>query len=293
MAIALSCVVAGVALTGCEEASEATPPANPPASTSTEQELLAGTEKIDVDGRSVQVSCTGELAEGRPVIVLLAGAGDGLEKLAGIQETLSKQDRVCSYDRLGAGKSDQPAGPQDFASSGEVLTAVLDKAAGDHPVVLAGHSLGGLIAARYTPEHQDRVKGLVLVDATPSTAVADTLALVPETAASPAADVRAQMVAMSKGENPELLTIADGEVSSAGDIPVEVLTHGPEFLTAIPEYGPDLERIWSEGQEKWLALSSRSKLSVAERSTHYIYVDQPEIVVEAVQRVAEQAGDQG
>ncbi|MEK8145115.1 alpha/beta fold hydrolase [Streptomyces sp. M10(2022)] len=35
--------------------------------------------------------------------------------------------------------------------SGKILTSVLDRLAGDRPVVLAGHSLGGYIAARYAP----------------------------------------------------------------------------------------------------------------------------------------------
>jgi pimeloyl-ACP methyl ester carboxylesterase len=37
--------------------------------------------------------------------------------------------------------------------------------AGHRPVVLAGHSLGGLIAARYAPAHRDRVASPVLMDA--------------------------------------------------------------------------------------------------------------------------------
>ncbi|WP_443076765.1 alpha/beta fold hydrolase [Streptomyces sp. TRM 70361] len=80
-----------------------------------------------------------------------------------------EKNRVCSYDRLGEGASDQPEDPQSFESTGEVLTAVLDRVAGDNPVVLTGHSLGGVIAARYAPDHQDRVRGLVLLDATSPT----------------------------------------------------------------------------------------------------------------------------
>jgi hypothetical protein len=45
---------------------------------------------------------------------------------------------ACSYDRLGAGASDKPAGPQTFTDSGRVLTAVIDRVAGDAPVVFGG-----------------------------------------------------------------------------------------------------------------------------------------------------------
>lgn len=290
-AIALCCTVA---LTGCDEAPEAE--SNPPASITTEptddQGSFTGTEKIEIDGRSVNVSCAGGPAEGRPVIVLLHGGGDGLEKLAGLQETLGERDRVCSYDRLGAGASDQPDGPQTLDSSGKVLTAVIDRVAGDAPVVLAGHSLGGLIAARYAPEHQDRVKGLVLMDATSPTQSADLTEEIPGSATGPAADLRAQTLAVLQGENPEQLVVPDGDVRSAGDIPVEVIQHGKQYLAAVPEYGPGLERAWSQGQQKWLAVSSRSNLSTATDSEHYIYLDQPDLAVRAIQRIAEEAAQQ-
>lgn len=276
---ALLCAVAGPALAGCDEAS------------SLSTGLISGDAKITVDGRSVNVSCSGTVVEDRPVVVLLAGLGDGLDKMAGLQKTLSEKGRVCSYDRLGEGASDQPAGPQTFDSTGAVLSGVLDRVSGYQPVVLAGHSLGGLIAARYVPAHQDKVAGLVLLDATPSTIVADSSTLIPESATGPAAEVRAQSVAVYGGQNPEQLVIQDDKVGSAGDIPVEVVQHGQPYLAAIPEYGTALEKAWSEGQRKWLELSSRSKLVTADTSGHYIYVDQPDVAVQAIERVTAEAAE--
>jgi pimeloyl-ACP methyl ester carboxylesterase len=292
-AIAL-CAVACVALAGCDEAPQAESSTTTAGTTepADDQSSFTGTKKIEVDGRSVNVSCSGSPGEGKPVIVLLHGGGDGLAKLAGIQETLGEQDRVCSYDRLGAGASDQPGGPQTIESTGKVLTAVIDQVAGDAPVVLAGHSLGGLIAARYAPDHQDRVKGLVLMDATSPTQSADLTKEVPDSATGLAADLRAQTLAVLQGENPEMLEVPDGEVQSAGDIPVEVIQHGKQYLAAVPEYGPALEQAWSEGQRKWLAISSSSNLSTAADSEHYIYLDQPDLSVRAIQRIAEEAAQQ-
>ncbi|MFC4906683.1 alpha/beta fold hydrolase [Actinomadura gamaensis] len=237
-------------------------------------------------GRSVNVSCTGDATKGKPVIVLLPGLGDGLDKMSALQKTLGEKNWVCVYDRLGEGKSEKPSGPQTVSDVGKVLTAVLNRIARGRSVVLAGHSLGGMIAARYAPDHQDKVKGLVLMDATSPTSVADMKKAIPQSATGPASELRAQSLAVSQGNNPEMLTLTDGEVRSAGNIPVEVIQHGKKYLAAVPTYGPRLERDWSAGQHKWLKVSSRSTLSTATNSQHYIYVDQPAIAVQAIQRVA-------
>jgi pimeloyl-ACP methyl ester carboxylesterase len=292
-AVLALCAVAGVALVGCEGTSVGG--ANPTASTSADQEdAFTGTKKLDVDGRSVNVSCSGEAAEGRPVVVLLHGGGDDVQDLAGIQDTLGEQNRTCSYDRLGSGASDKPDGPQTMETTGDVLTAVLEHVAGDAPVVLAGHSLGGLISGRYAPDHQDRVAGVVLMDATSPTQRADLIREIPESATGPAVQLRDQTLAVFDGQSPELLKITDGEVRPAGDIPVEVIQHGQQYLAqGVPEYGPGLEQAWADGQRKWLALSSDSNLSTAEGSGHHIYRDAPDLVVETIQKVAGQAADQG
>ncbi|MER7050929.1 MULTISPECIES: alpha/beta hydrolase [unclassified Streptomyces] len=291
----LCCTVGGAGLLGCEESPEADPGAAPATASSTTagdagEGPFSGTGKMTVDGRSVNVSCSGRAADDRPVVVLMAGAGDGLTRVAGLQKALSEKERVCSYDRLGEGASDKPDGPRSMDDSGRVLTAVLDRVAGDGPVVLAGHSLGGLVAARYAPDHQDRVAGLVLMDATIPNLNAGLSKAIPEPATGPGAELRAQFAAMSQGQNPERLVIADAKVRSAGDIPVQIVKHESQYA-AVPEHGPALEKMWTEGQREWLALSSRSELSTAAGTGHYIYEDRPDLALEAIQDVTARAAD--
>lgn len=272
----------GVALVGCDEASKKDSSGD---SSGQQDELLTGTEKITVGEYKVNVSCAGEVVKGRPTVMLLHGGGDDLTKLADLQKTLSADGRVCSYDRLGAGKSDQPKGEQDYESVGDTLTGVIDEVGGGK-VVLAGHSMGGLIAGRFASEHQDKVAGLVLLDATSPSAIADLERRIPADATGDAGELRAQTLAIYGGENPEKLVFADGEVASAGEIPVRVVRHGqPYFEQVVPEYGPGLEEDWTKGQKAWLGLSEDSELSVAKNSGHYIYTDEPEVAVRAVEDV--------
>lgn len=288
---AMLCAVTGAALAGCDEGSESEAEA-PKSSANAEagKEASSGAEKITVEGNSVNVSCSGEAAEDQPVVVLLPGLGDDVSKMADLQQTLSEKTKVCSYDRLGQGESDQPEDVQTLDSVDKLLTGVLDNVAEDRPVVLAGHSLGGLLAAQYAPAHTDRVVGLVLMDATPPSTLDDTKEAIPESASGPAAELRAQTIAMYSGENPEMLSLEGAKVGSAGDMPVEVIEHGQPYLAELPEYGELLEKAWGEGQRKWLELSENSNLTTASESGHHIYVDQPDVVVEAVERVLAEAG---
>lgn len=255
-----------------------------------EQEAaLTGTEKIDVDGRSVNISCSGQPAGDRPVVVLLHGGGEDLTTFADLQKTLSKDGTICSYDRLGAGASDAPDGPQSLDDAGEVLSRVIDRVAGDAPVVLAGHSLGGVIAGRYAPEHPDDVAGLVLMDATSPTQLADFEATVPADATGDAAVQRDATLAALGGKNPEMLAVPDGKVRSAGDIPVEIVQHGQQYLAAIGKEGPAMEQAWADGQRAWLALSERSNLTTAADSGHYIHQDEPDVAARAIDRITDAA----
>ena len=285
--LALCSTVTAAALTGCtDDTGESDGAANKP---SQQVASFTGAKKIKVDGAAVNVSCSGTAEDAQPVVVLLHGGGDSLRKLAGLQRKLGKEHRVCSYDRLGAGASDKPQGKQSMTDTGKILTGVLDKVAGDSPAVLAGHSLGGLIAARYAGDHQDKVAGLVLMDATPPTQSADLRREIPADAPKPAAQLRAQTLAIFNGNSPEKLVIKDGKVRSAGDIPVTVIKHGVQYLAKVPESGPGLEKAWATGQHEWLKLSTQSKLTTAKKSGHYIYLDQPKIAVDAVQQVVAQA----
>lgn len=291
-AIAVVCTVAGAGLVLDEEYAKAT---NRTASEAASKgATFTGTKRLRVDGHTVNVSCSGK-ADGadQPLVMLMAGGGEGLDNMAPLQKSVSKTSRVCSYDRLGEGASDKPAPgtPQTMGDTGRLLTEVLDRLAGDRPVVLAGHSLGGYIAARYAPHHTDRVKGLVLLDATIPHLTRDMNRTIPADATGIPAQVRAGALAVNEGRNPEQFVIADGRVRSAGRIPVEILKHESQYAE-VPQYGPALERMWAEGQHEWRALSTRSRLTTAKGTGHYIHTDRPDLALKAIEKVTHRAAHQ-
>lgn len=112
-------------------------------------------------GRRLHLVCQGA---GAPTVVLEAGMAGWSTDWALVQPALAAHTRTCAYDRAGYGASDplgagQPPRPQAD------LQRLLDSATLAGPVVLVGHSLGGLLVADYARRHPARVAGLVLVDA--------------------------------------------------------------------------------------------------------------------------------
>src|SRR5690606_41273941 len=117
-------------------------------------------------------------------------------------------------------------------------------------------------------------------------------AVLPGSAEGTAARLRQVIVAVAEGQNPEMLCPPDGAVRSAGDIPVRGIQHGKPYLEqATPEYGKQLEKAWQAGQKKWLKLSGNSTLQTAENSAHHIYLDEPELVVEAIEDLVEEVDE--
>jgi hypothetical protein len=76
-----------------------------------------------------------------------------------------------------------------------------------------------------------------------------------------------------------------------GDMPLAVLSHDPDKPSA--ELPPDLAKptndAWEKMQEELAHLSTRGTQMIAKNSGHYIQIDRPEIVIDAVHNVVEQA----
>jgi pimeloyl-ACP methyl ester carboxylesterase len=81
-----------------------------------------------------------------------------------------------------------------------------------------------------------------------------------------------------------------GATGSLGDIPLAVLSHDPDKPSS--ELPADLAKqtndAWEKMQEELAHLSTRGTQTVAKTSAHYIQLDRPDVVIDAVRSVVEQ-----
>ncbi len=122
---------------------------------------------VHAAGTEVAVRCLGSRSVGKPLVVLEAGGGSGLETWSPVQSSIAEFGRVCGYDRptLTRGR----AAPQASSLPADVvrtLREVLSALGEAPPYIMVGHSYGGMIVRLYATRYPKEVAGLVLVDST-------------------------------------------------------------------------------------------------------------------------------
>ena len=118
---------------------------------------------VDIGGYRLHIYCQGK---GDPAVVMLAGGGDFSFDWSLVQPGVARFARACAYDRAGLAWSDLGPTPRTMRQDAHELHLLLERSGVRGPVVLVGHSVGGLIARVYVDRYPGTVAGLVLVDGT-------------------------------------------------------------------------------------------------------------------------------
>lgn len=244
---------------------------------------------VEVEGRRFATRCAGDPADAS--VLLVSGHGLDMDRSwAAVQGRIGSFARVCAYDRLGVGSSGRPPPAQTFDDMAAQLDGVIRALNLGSPVLLVGHSVGGMVAAAFTQRHRDDVAGLLLVDATGPGYPESVLDRLPRRSGARGGRERVGWEDLLRpARNSEHL---DGRVAFAaadafapmGAVPLVALTHSiPEHLESTsPRQQADLESSWEQGQHRWLALSSQARMERVDLAGSSIQLHQPDLVVERV-----------
>ncbi len=100
-----------------------------------------------------------------PTLLLVHGAGASLHTWEGIVTELVDSFRIITLDLPGFGLTGpQTEGNYSISRQVQLIDDIVDSLGVDN-FVIGGNSMGGLIAWRYAVEHQERLDGLILIDA--------------------------------------------------------------------------------------------------------------------------------
>lgn len=117
---------------------------------------------VSVGEHRLHLNCQGS---GKPLVLLESGLSGWSQDWALVQPQLAKTTTVCSYDRAGYAWSDEASQARTGLLAVEDLRTLLRTAGLQGPMVVVGHSWGGMLAQMLAQTHPDEVLGLVLVDA--------------------------------------------------------------------------------------------------------------------------------
>jgi len=123
-----------------------------------------GSKMYSVNGGEIHMYCTGPENDDQPTIIIISGAGIPSFLYSHLQEKLSETIRTCSYDSAGIGWSKANDIPYTTKNLSNELYQLLQTAQIDGPIILAGHSLGGIVSLIYSAEHEEQVAGIAFID---------------------------------------------------------------------------------------------------------------------------------
>lgn len=276
---------------------------------------------VDVNGHRLHVH---SLGEGTPTVVMDAGLSGCCLDWCLVQREVAKFTRACVYDRAGSGWSDPYLRRRTSLDLAHELRTLLVNAEVDGPYVMVGHSFGGYTVRLYTSSFPTEVSGLVLVDAAhedqrarmprgptsaralgklqwwrfhlkPLLARLGWMRLTRQPNGGTPADLNPMAIAVGLRSSAYDWVFTDAgamgeseaQVRGSGplpDIPLVALAahihHGGEGVPA-----EMLDAVFMELQSELAMLSPRGKLVVVEESGHFIQLDQPGSVVEAIREV--------
>jgi pimeloyl-ACP methyl ester carboxylesterase len=227
---------------------------------------------IDVGGYHLRISCWGS----GPTVVFDNGLSQERETWGTVPDQVSKFARVCTYDRANVGGSDRVEFTRTSADAVRELHTLLEKAGEKSPILLVGHSFGGINLRLFASAYPSETAGLVLVDPSHEDWFDRLAAKLSEGEAA-----RLREHAMGRNGERMDMTKSGDLVRSIQDQPrVPVVVLSADSREANVELSRELQKTMT------VKFPCGSLVSVSDTS-HFIQKDRPEVVVDAVRKVLE------
>jgi pimeloyl-ACP methyl ester carboxylesterase len=271
---------------------------------------------VDIGGRRLHLVTAGERP---PTVIIIPALADNVLQWLPIIEGVAAGTHACVYDRAGVGWSDPPAhGRRTPSAMAADLQALVSSAGIPPPYVLVGHSIGGIVARRFYAQYPGMVAGIVLVDSSHEQQVprigatnwrrgrayrvtfavrrqarilgarrlAASLGLIrgfdadvareapPEYARAARAILLSTRFRRVLVRELLMLTRAWGEPPHLDAVPLTVITSARQPSWLAPT--------WAQMQDELAALSTDSEHISAQEAGHYVHLDQPDLVIQAI-----------
>ena len=258
---------------------------------------------INLGLQVMYIDCLGKQS---PTVLIDVGLGDASANWLKIAKVLSKDIRICLYDRAGYGWSDPGPGNRTTAQIVHELNMLLEFAEVPEPYVIVGHSFGGFTARYFAATYPDKTAGMVLIDSSHPDQIYRLSPLDQIKQKQPIKLARTEPAPEYMDETEkrwyflnssrkatfaqmeELRSFKESayQVKHSGpllDIPIAVLSRGKNQLPKIN--GISLEEEWREMQKDLLTLSKKSWHSIIQNSGHKVYQDAPQEIIDNILKV--------
>lgn len=201
-----------------------------------------------------------------------------------MQREVEKFANVCTYNRLGLGRSDKLAVAHTADEVVADLHGLLHAASIREPPISVAHSIGGIYARKYADLYPSEVAAMVLVDSAHEEQFTRVAQISPEWAK--------RIGSQFPVDDQHSQGFLTGNERSAWhfDKPVVVIEHGkmPPSAASDP-MAKQSEAVFHGLQQDLAGRSNHGQLREATTSSHYIQRDEPELVTQAIRMSLERA----
>ncbi len=227
-----------------------------------------------IAGHDVEIATAGTAG---PTVVFEAGLGDDWTSWDDVASQVARHARVFAYSRPGYGASSPATTSRDPRTIVEELRAVLAHEGYAPPYVLVGHSFGGTYQELFAKAHPEEVLGVVLVDPRHRDFLPACEAARLDNCGIPDAVLDTQ--GASTIAEYRSFPLGSDEIRAAGTFgayPVRVLTATDHPVS------PAREALWETMLGELAAEATHGEQIVVPGAGHYIQLDRPDVVVQAI-----------